>query len=271
MNHYQPPRLSNPPTKHFVSSLGKGLSVLECFARENREFTIDEVAALTGLSKASVSKLARTLSMLDYLRYDSDAKRYQLGLSSLPFSLIPSWIDLIRDMAMPLLSLFATSTGGVATIAIKSDLNMKYILVARPKGWIQPFIEVGTAVPLGRTASGLICLAAQSISSRHKLFSELAELEGGSHYLDNAVSQSVESVRELGYCTSASPWRNEWITVAAPLSIPGLPELPVVEWHGIESLPGSTQRASSTIGPQLQRVLPKIMEQICKNTILDSD
>lgn len=271
MNYFQLPRLSIPPTKHFVSSLGRGLSVLECFARENRGLTVEEVAGLTGLPKASVSKLARTLSMLDYLRYDSDAKRYQLGLSSLPFSLIPSWIDLVRDMAMPFLSQFATSTGGVATIAIKSDLNMKYILVARPQGWLQPFIEVGTTVPLGRTASGLVCLAAQSISSRHKVLRELVESEGDSHYLDHAVSQSVESVREFGYCTNASPWRNEWITVAAPLFIPGLPELPVVEWHGIESLPGSTHRASSTVGPQLRRVLPKIMEQIGKNTTRNSD
>lgn len=254
-------RFSNPHTRHFVSALAKGLSVLKCFTKEKRWLANSEIASLTGLPKSSVSRIATTLSKLNYLHYDSYTKQYQLGVSTLPFALVTSWTDLVCDVAMPSLKRLADSTGGVAAIAIKSNLTIKYVLVARARGLIEPQIEVGTSILLGRTAAGLVCLATLPISSRHQVINELAEFEGGTRNLENAVQQSSEDVRDIGYCTTASPWSGDLITVAAPLAIHGLQDPPIIEWHGTESMEG-LHTLSSKIGPHLQGIANQICSDI---------
>ncbi len=57
----------------FVNSLRKGLSILECFTPGKYSLSLSETCELTHLSKATVFRLLKTLSQLNYLKYEIHA------------------------------------------------------------------------------------------------------------------------------------------------------------------------------------------------------
>ena len=61
-------------TKHFVTSLQKGLQVLTCFDRLHSRLTVSDVARLTGSTPASARRSLLTLQDLGYLA--SDGKNF---------------------------------------------------------------------------------------------------------------------------------------------------------------------------------------------------
>src|ERR1700748_3555937 len=87
--------------RQFVTALARGLDILRCFSRKDRELGNTEIAARTGLPKATVSRLTFTLTQMGYLTYSSVSGRSSLSVGVLALgSAYLGTLD-VRNVARP--------------------------------------------------------------------------------------------------------------------------------------------------------------------------
>ena len=68
-----------------VNSLYRGLQILRSFSPEEPKLRLIDIIRKTDLPKTTVIRLLRTLESFDYVNYDPDSKRYNLGPKVISF------------------------------------------------------------------------------------------------------------------------------------------------------------------------------------------
>jgi len=71
--------MSKPKAVFYNRSLERALQILRAFSFDVRELTLGELSGTLNLSKATVYRLASTLTPYDFLRYDETSRKYALG------------------------------------------------------------------------------------------------------------------------------------------------------------------------------------------------
>lgn len=143
-----------------MKSLNKALDVLEIFLDvAGTEMRLSELAQLTGLNKATVSRIVAALVKRGYMNQVERRGKYVLGTKFLNFSAVIKQRNKIRDIAMPHLgklnqlveesvALFSLDGGRAVFV---EEVHTKYPLRIVP--------DPTSAVPIYCTAIGKIFLA----------------------------------------------------------------------------------------------------------------
>ena len=76
------PHLGREDDPQLVQALARGLDVLRAFSRATGPLGNRDLATLSGLPKATVSRLTYTLARLGYLNYDPALAKYQPGFAA---------------------------------------------------------------------------------------------------------------------------------------------------------------------------------------------
>jgi IclR family KDG regulon transcriptional repressor len=104
-----------------VRALARGLSILQLFDVDHREWTIDEMSEYTGLLRMTVYRMARTLESLAFLVRDPVTNRYRLGPATLAMTYVSSDHSDLVELARPFLESLVEETGESVTLAIEVD------------------------------------------------------------------------------------------------------------------------------------------------------
>ncbi|MBN1367065.1 MAG: IclR family transcriptional regulator [Dehalococcoidales bacterium] len=145
-----------------MKSLSKALDILQIFLENRKELSLGEIAKLSKLNKATVSRILRTLLSRDYIKQKARRGNYSLGPIYLGFSGIVKNEIQLRKVAINHLVKLASDTGetvmiaygnGTGTIITETfhDIQSPQILKVVP--------EEGTGMPLYATSLGKILLA----------------------------------------------------------------------------------------------------------------
>ncbi len=110
-----------------VKSLHSALQLLELVGRERNGARVKDLAALSGINTASVSKMLSTLAAQGFVRRDDTSRRYYLGYKLIELStrLIES-LD-IRTAARPVLEDLERETNEVINLAAYHIGDLIYI------------------------------------------------------------------------------------------------------------------------------------------------
>ncbi|MGE0876006.1 MAG: IclR family transcriptional regulator, partial [Burkholderiales bacterium] len=146
-------RASDTPDPLFATTLARGLQLLDAFRAEETWLTNSELAARTGISRPTVSRLAGTLVKLGYLDKGS-AGRYRLGMRLLGITYPLLARFRIRLVARPLMRDFAEQAGGAVSIGILEGTQLVYVETARSAQPFPHLPEVGFSCALYSTAGG---------------------------------------------------------------------------------------------------------------------
>jgi IclR family transcriptional regulator, pca regulon regulatory protein len=147
------------PGEMLANSLVRGLLVLECFSPHKDSFTLAELSRLVDVPKSSLHRVVKTLSRMNYLRYEEQSKRYFLGMRvlSLGFSVLQS-LEL-REIARPHLERLSRECNKTVNLAVFDRDEMVYVERVRVPGIRAYNIGVGNRIPLWSTAVGRAILA----------------------------------------------------------------------------------------------------------------
>lgn len=147
------------PTGEFVQSLDRGLAVIRAFGRDNPALSVAEVAAATGLGRATARRLLHTLETLGYVR--GDGSRYVLAppVLALGYSYLSSLT--LPKIAGPHLEALAARSGESCSLAVLDGTDVVYVARASRKRIMIASISVGTRFPAWVTALGRVLMAAQ--------------------------------------------------------------------------------------------------------------
>lgn len=161
----------------------KGLQVLACFDGQNRELTLPDIANHTGLNRAVVRRLVRTLLLEGMLEEQSGRYRMSVGVMRLTRGFIEG--QRIATMIQPILRRTAEEVSESLSFSLRDRAEAVYVAHAPVKGsFTLNMVAVGTHVPITSTASGWAMLAHD------------ADLDPGE---SGPSDEDLAAVRKLGY------------------------------------------------------------------------
>nr|WP_255670721.1 helix-turn-helix domain-containing protein [Cognatishimia sp. F0-27] len=140
--------------------MARGLTVLAAFRASDHGLTHAEIAARTGLSKATATRLIHTLAETGHLIRDGRGGQFRLGPAVLALGAVAhaqtSFMDLIEEEMQD----FANRTGTLAVIGVRSADRMMLVRTWRPVGTASIWLEPGHRVPIMGSSLGQAHVAA---------------------------------------------------------------------------------------------------------------
>ena len=200
--------------RQFVTALGRGLSLLAAFEHDDK-LTHQKLCQMTALPKATITRLIHTLTTLGFLRV-TEHGQYQLGSSAVRLS-ATAWSrhDMIAA-AEPLLRQFASENEVSVNLATEVEGEMRYHACCRSPARLSVNLQVGSAVPVARTAIGRAFYAASSQARQAVIISNLKEnlsVEEFNH-AQTALASAAEHYEKYGYTLSDGDFSTDILAVA---------------------------------------------------------
>jgi len=205
----------------FVTALARGLDILRSFRRNEIELGNQDLAARTGLPKATVSRLTYTLGKQGYLVYNAASGKYRLGtpVLSLGYTCLSGMG--VRQVARPLMQELADHTGLSVALGGRDRFSMIYLECCRGDSPVTLQLDVGSHLKLTTSAMGRAYLAGLPDTERAALMDKLEAHEnerspGRWPGIRDGILQAVEEYRMKGYCLSLGAWKTEVNAAGVP-------------------------------------------------------
>ncbi|WP_379544672.1 IclR family transcriptional regulator [Psychrobacter sp. R86515] len=200
--------------RQFVTALGRGLIILAAF-EHNERLTHQQLCQMTELPKATITRLIHTLTTLGFLR-TNDYGQYQLGSSAVRLS-ATAWSrhDMVAA-AEPLLRQFASENEVSVNLATEVEGEMRYHACCRSPARLSVNLQVGSAVPVARTAIGRAFYAVSTQARQAVIISNLQENLSIEEYNDvqTALASAAEHYEKYGYTVSDGEFSTDILAVA---------------------------------------------------------
>ncbi|MGC2291257.1 MAG: IclR family transcriptional regulator C-terminal domain-containing protein [Candidatus Acidiferrales bacterium] len=142
----------------FMTSLARGLAVIQAFSQNKRQLTISQVSAKTGFSRAAVRRCLYTLAKLGFAGSDDNRHFYLrprvLALGHSYISSMP-----LATAAQPVLEHFSRLLHESCSIATLDGLDIVYVARANVTRIMAIDLGVGSRLPAFCTSMGRVLLA----------------------------------------------------------------------------------------------------------------
>jgi IclR family transcriptional regulator, pca regulon regulatory protein len=141
----------------FVQSLERGLAVIRCFDAEHPDLTLSDVAARTGLTRATARRLLLTLAELGYVSVDGRR-----------FSLTPRVLDIgyaylsslnVQQIAQPYLEALSERVHESVSVTVLDGADIVYVARVPTKRIMTISLGLGSRLPAYCTSMGRVLLA----------------------------------------------------------------------------------------------------------------
>ena len=245
-----PRRKGETKDRKFVEALARGLDVLRAFGQKGGVLGNQDIAAITGLPKPTISRLTYTLTQLGYLTYSTRLEKYQLEAGVLALGNTYTASLRVRQVAKPYMDELAKRVEASVGLATREGMSMIFVEWCRGDQAQALRYEVGTRVAMATSASGRAFLAAIPEPER-AVFSGLIEERAGDDWpkISAGIDQAVSDYQEKGYVVSFGDWDRNVNSVAVPVRLQE--DRIVVLASGGPSYLTSPEQLENTIAPQL--------------------
>lgn len=219
--------------RDIMGGLAKGLSVIESFTADKPRQSISEVAATSGLDRATTRRCLLTLAHLGYADYDGKyftltPRILRLGTACLATMPLP-------QMVQPLLDRLSDELGESSSVSILDGADIVYVARAAQRKVMSIALMPGSRLPAFCTSMGRVMLAALPESDARALLASQS-LEARTQYTVTEIERLmtilsvvqrqgyavIDQEVELGLRSIAVPVHNARGKVIAALNV-GLP------------------------------------------------
>lgn len=202
----------------FVSSLAKGLKVLQCFSQKKPRLGVSEIARITEMPQATVWRLCHTLSKLGFL---SQSEVDQTLTPNLPVitlgSALISGLPLI-DVAYPSMVEIASRYNGAISIASRIGFEMIYLQRYTGSAVVYGDLRAGSRVPIATSAPGWAYLAGLNTEARATMLKALQmEYQQEWPTIKDKLTKSLDRYEKDGYVICNGILHPKINAVAVPL------------------------------------------------------
>lgn len=208
-------RRNNPA---LVSALIQGLAVLAAFDTQVTQLTTAALAARTGLPRATVARLARSLVHAGYLRYHETNASYSVWTGALRASHALLAGHPLRAWARPGMRDLANDLEACVSLQLL-DGDESLALDVVHGGPLEPGSpEVGRVLPALASPAGWALLALLPDTEREARMVRVAAQAPANWVRHGAAARAgVQSCRREGYCTDLAQAAAHLRSVGAPL------------------------------------------------------
>jgi len=192
------------------------LSLLSAFTESRPTWSLTELSAEVGLSKATAHRMLSVLEQEGYVVRPSGSADFQLGPEMIVLGVLALKSVDIRSVARPELRFLAESTGEDASLETLVGTEVLILDEARGRGLMGLGSEVGTRWPAHATATGKVLLSCANQA--------MTEPMDGLHPMTAHTitswelwTETLSDVRERGYATNLEELEYGYHSVAAPI------------------------------------------------------
>ena len=208
--------LSGDP--NFMTSLARGLAVINAFQERKRHLTIAQISHRTGIPRAAVRRCLHTLMKLGYATTDGRT-----------YSLLPKVLTLghaylsstpLAVSAQPFLDRISEQLHEACNLATLEGEEVLYIArSAIPQRLISVDLSVGSRLPAYCTSMGRIMLAALDDASLQDYLAhaELLPKTSRTLHTPEALWECLQQVRAQGWCIVDQELEQGLRSVAVPV------------------------------------------------------
>ncbi len=203
---------------YFVSSLARGLKVLEAFGKSPTPLTLSEIAKAIGTNKTTATRFCYTLSKLGYIQRDAQL-RYHLTphVLSLGYASIRSlgWIKIARYYIKEL----SKEINETINLSMLNGSEIIYLIRAKTEKILPYDLMIGSKLPIHCTSMGKVLLTFGSEEKTQDLIAHL-ELNAFTHRTITRKAdllKEIKQIRECGYAISDEEFSLGLRSVAVPL------------------------------------------------------
>jgi DNA-binding IclR family transcriptional regulator len=251
-----------PVDRKFVTALSRGLDVLRCFGPRDRWLAHLDIAKRTGLAKPTVTRLAYTLTKLDFLRYSQSTNKYALGSAAISLGFAALGHLDIRRVARPLMQELSEYTKSSVHLAVNDRLSMQVV----DTYWNAAafVIDIGSRLPIATTSLGRAYVAALPPEERKRILEAIrAKRPDDWPTTRKRFEQAFRDYDELGFCFGIGDWRREVNAVAAPF-VPGDSSRPVVIGCSGPAFQLDPEMLKRDIGPRLTALVANLRSSVIR-------
>jgi IclR family KDG regulon transcriptional repressor len=201
-----------------LSTLARGLVVLEFFASAGTELGITQISKRLSISKSTAHRIASTLADHGYLHRDESTGAYRLGLKCWEIGCAAvAQLNLV-DVARPHLCRLAELSQENVRLAILQGGEIIYIYGADGSHALRPASRVGQRGPAHGTGTGMALLAYQSPEYFENLFAQgPSPFRNGRAITTEELRQELDRVRSSGVAVVRGSWHRDVAAIAAPI------------------------------------------------------
>jgi DNA-binding IclR family transcriptional regulator len=204
-------------------SLQRGMEILRAFRPGSDLHGNGEIAERTGLSRATVSRLAQTLVDCGMLEHDRRRRAYRLAAPVLSLAHAMRSGSPVLAAAGPLIRREAERhkiNVGLAAADRDEMVYLESVRYSRRVLWRN--VVAGQRVPMELTSLGHAYLAAAQEYRRKELFAHFRSRRPAAWpALSREILAAIASVRQLGYC--CAHWQPEVVAIATPIVLADYP------------------------------------------------
>lgn len=211
---------ANPPaTSDRNRSLARGIEVLRAFKPGSDLLGNGELAERTGLSRATVSRLAQTLVDAGMLAHDRPRRAYRLAAPVLSLAHAMRTGSPVLQIASPLMRKEAEARKINVGLAVADQSEMVYLESVRFSyrvAWRN--VVAGQRVPMELTSLGRAWLSAATSEERRALFRVFKQRRSTTwSVLEREIEAAMDSVATHGYCWAS--WQPQVVALSTPLIV----------------------------------------------------
>lgn len=187
--------------RYFVSTLARGMQVLETFSQTSPQLSLTQIASRLDLDKSTAFRILYTLEHLGYLERDARTRLYRLGLKPVQIGLTAlNSLDLVQT-AQPHLKALFDKCGETTNMAMRDGREIFYVARHKTQQVLNVGLEVGSRLPACCTSMGKAQLVDLSPEELRDLWGDEAFPPAGPKALPNlaALRADLDLVRARGY------------------------------------------------------------------------
>lgn len=206
----------------FVQSLAKGLEILSAFSGGS-SLGNQQLVKLTGLPKATVSRLTTTLVTLGYLQPDALSRKLQMGTRVLGMGVTVQREVGLQRMARPFMEALSRELELTVSFGTRDRTGLVFLEVARPPSNARLItnIDVGSVLPLASTSIGLAYIVAAPVKERTQILQSLSKRhENEWPQLRQNIEKAHLEYERLGFVITQKSWGRDVNGVGVPMLLP---------------------------------------------------
>ncbi len=177
-----------PQDPDFMTSLARGLAVMQAFTRASPRLTISQVSIKTGISRAAVRRCLYTLRVLGFV-HSEDMKHFALSPRVLTFSDAYASSSRLPSAAQPILERLSSALHESCSVATLDGEEVLYVARAQVSRIMTVDLAIGSRLPAYCTSMGRVLLAHMPPEQLAQYLKQIA--------LHRHTAQTVVSVRKL--------------------------------------------------------------------------
>jgi IclR family pca regulon transcriptional regulator len=143
---------------NFMTSLARGLIVIQAFTQQSPQMTISQLSIKTGLSRAAVRRCLYTLTKLGFAGAE-DGSRYSLRPRMLTLSHTYTTSNTLSSAAQPILERMSAALRESFSVATLDGEDIVYIARTQVNRIMAVDLHIGSRLPAYCTSMGRILLA----------------------------------------------------------------------------------------------------------------